>query len=138
MKNTNTQTSLIDFATLPVFGEAVAPKQLAQIEGQQQRVESLMADKFWHTLPELQKLLKQKFGQFYSETSISARIRAMRKRGYTVKHERTRAGSNLYQYRAVKADAGLPSAADLDAVVADTATATATGVRIIEGPDAAA
>ena len=73
-----------------------------RISGQQERVEA-MSDGYWHTVPELQRTLKSKYGQLYSETSISARLRAMRKRGYTVKSERTRAGSNLYQYRAMKA-----------------------------------
>jgi hypothetical protein len=86
----------------PVIGAPVATQEVKRLEGQQQRVEALMADGYWHTVPELQKELKRRFGQLYSETSISARLRAMRKRGFTVTHERTRAGSNLYQYRAFK------------------------------------
>ena len=88
------QHSLIDSATMPIFGEPVTAHDLPRIEGQQARVESLMADGFWHTVPELQKTLKQRFAQLYSETSITARIRAMRQRGFKVTHERTRAGSN--------------------------------------------
>jgi biotin operon repressor len=95
------QRTLIDSATLPIFGDPVEAQDTPRLAGQQQRVESLMADGYWHTVPELQKELRRKFGQLYSETSISARIRAMRKRGYEVTHERTRPGSNLYQYRAV-------------------------------------
>jgi hypothetical protein len=96
------QSSLIDSASMPIFGEAVAQQEAQRLEGQQRRVEALMADGFWHTLPQLQKELRRCYGQLYSETSISARLRAMRKRGYTVEHARTRIGSNLYQYRACK------------------------------------
>jgi len=98
------QSTLIDSADMPVFGEPVSKQDTERIGGQQERVEALMADGYWHTIPELQKELRRRHGQLYSETSISARIRAMRKRGYTVTHERTRAGSNLYQYRARKAE----------------------------------
>jgi hypothetical protein len=87
---------------MPIFGLPVSSQEAARITGQQERVEALMSDGYWHTVPELQKALKSKYGQLYSETSISARLRDMRKRGYTVSRERTRAGSNLYQYRAVK------------------------------------
>jgi hypothetical protein len=96
------QNTLIDAASMPIFGDPVAPQEAERLGSQQERVESLMADGYWHTIPQLQKELRRKHGQLYSETSISARFRGMRKRGYTVTHERTRAGSNLYQYRAVK------------------------------------
>lgn len=96
------QTSLIDSASMPIFGEPVAPQEGARMEGQQQRVEALMADGYWHTIPGLQRELKRRYGQLYSETSISARLRGLRRRGYIVTHERTRAGSGLYQYRAQK------------------------------------
>jgi hypothetical protein len=96
------QTTLIDSSSMPIFGDPVTPQQLERIEGQQQRVEAIMAGGFWYTLPAIQKELKRRFGQLYSETSISARLRVMRKRGFTVNSERTHATSNLYQYRATK------------------------------------
>ncbi len=98
------QTTLIDSADMAVFGEPISKLDADRLRGQQERVETIMIDGYWRTIPQLQKLLKHRFGQLYSETSISARIRAMRKRGYIVTHARTRAGSNLYQYRAVKAE----------------------------------
>jgi hypothetical protein len=103
--NNPLQNSLIDSAEMPIFGLPVSSHEAARLSGQQERIESLMSDGYWHTIPELQRTLKSKYGQLYSETSISARLRAMRKRGYTVSTERTRAGSNLYQYRAVKGHA---------------------------------
>ncbi len=99
------QHTLLDGAAMPIFGEPVADAHLPHIAGQQTQVESILADGYWHTIPSLQKELRRRFGVLYAETSISARLRAMRKRGFTVTHERTRAGSNLYQYRAVKAEA---------------------------------
>jgi hypothetical protein len=80
-----------DRSTIPLFGDLVEPHDEPRLEGQQERVEALMADSFWHTVPELQKSLKQRFGQLYSETSISARLRAMRQRGYIVMLARARA-----------------------------------------------
>lgn len=97
------QSTLIDSATMPIFGEAVTPQDAEAITAQQDQVEAIMHDGYWHTLPEIVKELRRKFGRVCGEASVSARIRAMRKRGYTVTRERTRAGSNLYQYRAVKA-----------------------------------
>lgn len=97
------QSTLIDSATMPIFGEAVTPQDAEAITAQQDQVEAIMHDGYWHTLPEIVKELRRKYGRVCGEASVSARIRAMRKRGFTVNRERTRAGSNLYQYRAVKA-----------------------------------
>lgn len=91
-----------DRSTISLFGDPVAPQDEPRIEGEQERVEAIMADSSWHTVPELQKVIKQRFGQLYSETSISARLRGMRRRGYTVERTRARAGSALYMYRAVR------------------------------------
>ena len=98
------QSTLIDSATMPIFGEAVTPQDAEAITAQQDQVEAIMHDGYWHTLPEIVKELRRKYGRVCGEASVSARIRAMRKRGFTVNRERTRAGSNLYQYRAVKVE----------------------------------
>ena len=91
---------------MPIFGGPVTSKaSIESLKGQQMRVEAIMRDGYWHTLPGvLQKEPKRRFGQLYSETSTSARLRGMRCRGFGVTRERTRAGSNLYQCRAVKAE----------------------------------
>ncbi len=95
------QNTLIDSAAMPIFGEPVTAQDAETITAQQDQVEAIMRDGYWHTLPELVKEVRRRYGRLCGEASISARIRAMRKRGYTVTRERTRAGSNLYQYRAV-------------------------------------
>lgn len=97
------QTTLIDSATMPIFGEPVTAQEAEAITAQQDQVEAVMHDGYWHTLPEIVKELRRRYGRMCGEASVSARLRAMRKRGYTITRERTRAGSNLYQYRAVKA-----------------------------------
>lgn len=74
----------------------------AKETGQRAHVAAIMADGRWHTLPGLVKELRQRFGVLYAETSISARLRELRKRGWEVTHMRTRPGSNLYQYKAEK------------------------------------
>jgi hypothetical protein len=71
-------------------------------------VENIMQDGYWRTLPNLRAELKRRFAVLYAETSISARIRGLRDAGYTVTSRRTRPGSGLYEYRAVKAAATPP------------------------------
>lgn len=88
---------------MPIFGEPVTAQEAEAITAQQDQVEAVMHDGYWHTLPEIVKELRRRYGRMCGEASVSARLRAMRKRGYTITRERTRAGSNLYQYRAVKA-----------------------------------
>jgi hypothetical protein len=64
-----------------------------------------MADGFWRTLPNICTELRRRHpGSKHGEASISARLRDMRRRGWTVERERTRPGSGLYQYRAIKVD----------------------------------
>ena len=87
-----------------LLGETANSVDTARLSGQRAQVEAIMSDGFWHTLPNLAAELKRRFGTRYAETSISARIRDLRRRGYVVTHERTRPGSGLYQYRAVKAE----------------------------------
>lgn len=101
------QSTLIDSAMLPIFGIAVASHDVKTIKAQQSQVEAIMCDGYWRTLPQIVALLRKQYGRICGEASVSARLRAMRKRGFTVVRERTRAGSNLYQYRAMKAESAL-------------------------------
>ena len=98
------QESLIDGLHEPaaMLGETAKPTDRERLAGQLERVISLMADGYWHTLPELHTNLQRRFGRRYSETSISARLRQMRGKGWAVQSERTRPKSGLFQYRAVK------------------------------------
>jgi hypothetical protein len=84
-----------------------APAQDGQrLISQQAQVEAVMADGFWRTLPNICTELRRRHpGSKHGEASISARLRDMRRRGWTVERERTRPGSGLYQYRAVKIEA---------------------------------
>lgn len=86
------------------FGEPVTIADAVKISGQRAQVESIMAAGYWQTIPNLQRELKRRFGCLYAETSISARLRGMRKNGWKIESRRTRPGSGLYEYRAVKAE----------------------------------
>ncbi|MDE3201712.1 MAG: hypothetical protein KGN79_12410 [Acidobacteriota bacterium] len=83
-----------------IFGEQVSEPEQAKINGQRAQVEALMGDGGWHTIPQLQRDLKKRFGVLYAETSISARLRGLRKAGYLVESRRSKPGSGLYEYRA--------------------------------------
>jgi hypothetical protein len=96
------QSTLIDSATMSIFGGQANRQDAERLSTQQERVEAIMADGYWHTLPQLQKELRQRWGTLHGEASISARLRDMRKRGWTVLRELTHVGSHLFQYRAVK------------------------------------
>ena len=112
---------------MAIFGDSVTAQDTHKISGQRAQVEAIMADGYWHTLPNLRTELKRRFGSFYAETAISARIRDLRRAGFTVIARRTRPGSGLYEYRAVKTPiVTLPSAADLDAVAEELKIAEAT------------
>ncbi|HZP03437.1 MAG TPA: hypothetical protein VFB43_00960 [Terracidiphilus sp.] len=104
MKRSNLfQTSLIAIEEpAKLAGKTAGLSDTERLAGQYDRVKSLMVDGLWHTLPELSKELKRRFGQLYSETSISARIRDMRKRGWGIECQRTKKNSGLFQYRAAK------------------------------------
>jgi hypothetical protein len=78
------------------------PPDAQRRPSQSDRVEAIMCEGYWRTLPGLAIELKRRFGQRYSETSISARLRELRRKGYQVHCERTVPGSGLYKYRAVK------------------------------------
>jgi hypothetical protein len=87
-----------------LFGDTFGRKQDGErLTTQYQRVEAIMADGYWRTLPGICTEIHKRFpGSHYAETAISARLRDMRRRGWKVEHERIRANSGLYQYRAVK------------------------------------
>ena len=87
-----------------LFGDTLARKQDGErFTTQYQRVEAVMADGYWRTLSGICTELRKRFpGSHYAETAISARLRDMRRRGWDVEHERIRANSGLYQYRAVR------------------------------------
>lgn len=76
--------------------------EAATINGQRAQVEDIMRDGQWRTLCGLVKELKRDFGVQYAETSVSARLRDLRRKGYQVESRRSRPGSNLFQYRALK------------------------------------
>lgn len=84
------------------FGQPVSLADAVKISGQRAQVEAIMAAGYWHTIPNLQRELKRRFGSLYAETSISARLRGLRRLGYKVESRRTRPGSGLYEYRAQK------------------------------------
>ena len=86
------------------FGDTFSPAQDGErLTTQQAQVEAVMADGFWRTLPNICTELRRRHpGSKHGEASISARLRDMRRRGWKVERERTRPGSGLYQYRAVK------------------------------------
>jgi hypothetical protein len=89
------------------FGESFSRAQDGvRLGSQQAQVEAIMADGFWRTLPNICTELRRRHpGSKHGEASISARLRDMRRRGWRVERERTRPGSGLYQYRAVKVQA---------------------------------
>jgi hypothetical protein len=86
------------------FGESFSQEPDGKrLTSQLQSVEAVMADGYWRTLPNISTELRRRYpGSRYAETSISARLRDMRRRGWQVEHERIRPRSGLYQYRARK------------------------------------
>jgi hypothetical protein len=93
-----------------LFGETSKAPAAAQpakelLTGQRAQVKAILSDRQWHTIPGLVIELRRRFGCRYMETSVSMRVRELRKRGYNVECVRTKPESNLYQYRAtVKAE----------------------------------
>jgi len=82
-------------ATVPESRE-----EAARISGARSQVKAIMGDGAWRTLPQIATELKRRFGARYMETAISAYVRELRRKGFTVECQKTRPGSNLYQYRA--------------------------------------
>ena len=87
-----------------LFGDTFDRKHDSErLTTQYQRVEAIMSDGYWRTISNIVAELGKRFpGTHYAQTGISARLRDMRRRGWKVEHERIRANSGLYQYRAVK------------------------------------
>jgi len=100
------QTSLLSDGPEPtiLLGETANAVDAARLTGQRAQVEAIMSDGFWHTLPGLSSELRRRFGSRSAETSISARLRDLRRKGYRLDRERTRPNSGLYQYRAIKVE----------------------------------
>ena len=93
--------------TPQLFAETSSPAQDSErLTSQQHQVEAVMADGYWRTLANICAELRRRHpGSKCGEASISARLRDMRRREWKVERERTRPGSGLYQYRAVKTEA---------------------------------
>jgi hypothetical protein len=88
----------------PVLGETFEKRADGErLKSQQRRVEELMQDGEWRTLHEIAVALRKQFGGHFPEASISARLRDMRRAGYTVERERKGPNAGLWKYRAVKA-----------------------------------
>lgn len=100
------QTSLLAGFDEPaaLFGATATVDDAKRLTGQRAQILALMSDGNWHTLPGLVKELRRNCGRLYAETSVSARLRELRDKGFEVQRERTRPGSGLYQYRAVKVE----------------------------------
>lgn len=67
-------------------------------------LEKVMANRSWFTIPELQKIIRMRLKKHAMETTISARIRDLRKEeygGYNI-DRRIREGTKLYEYRMTK------------------------------------
>ena len=77
---------------------AKAKRKLTQTE----MVECVMSDGQWRTFAMIQDALWQRYGVFASEAGISARLRDLRKRGYTVDSRPVAKGRKLYEYRVTK------------------------------------
>ena len=75
-----------------------------RLSSQQRRVEELMLDGEWRTLPEIAVALRKLYKHQFPEASISARLRDLRRAGYTVERRRKGTARGLWEYRAVKAE----------------------------------
>jgi hypothetical protein len=86
-----------------ILGETFDKKADGERLGsQQRRVEELMLDGEWRSLHEIAVALRKLYGVHFPEASISARLRDLRRAGYTVERERKSAKSGLWLYRTVK------------------------------------
>ncbi len=90
-----------------IFGETFEPEHDGErLTSQQKRVDALMADGQWRTLPKIIADLRKLYpGTHYGEASISARLRDMRRVGWKIERTRTAPTSGLFLYRAVKLEA---------------------------------
>lgn len=89
-----------------IFGETFEPAQDgARLSSQQACVADLMSDGQWRTLPKIAKDLTKHYNLRAAETSISARLRDMRRGGWKIERQRTAPNSGLWAYRAMKDEA---------------------------------
>jgi hypothetical protein len=89
-----------------IFGESFSPEQDgARLSGQRACVAHLMSDGQWRTLPKIARDLVKQYSLRASETSISARLRDMRRGGWKIERQRTAPASGLWSYRAIKEEA---------------------------------
>jgi len=109
-----TQDSLLQFFEGETQAPAIQPAILGKtfdkkVDGerlgsQQRRVEELMLDGEWRSLHEIAVALRKLYSNHFPEASISARLRDLRRTGYTVERERKTARGGLWVYRAFKAE----------------------------------
>jgi hypothetical protein len=81
-----------------VFGPDVTPADRQRLHRQLDEVRHLMADGEWRTLADIEWALAHK----HSQASLSARLRDLRKTGWTVDRRRVKPGSGTFEYRAVR------------------------------------
>lgn len=80
----------------PVFrGKTLEAEDVPRLTSQLERVRKVVSNEKWITLPELTRLAAPG-----SEAAISARLRDLRREGYTVDRERLSGG--LFRYRVYK------------------------------------
>ena len=84
-------------------------KNNPDLENEKERAQvwSMMSDGQWWTLYQLQKRIKETFGKWYSDSSISARVRDFRKTQYgafIVERRQAIQGTmrRIYEYRIVR------------------------------------
>ncbi len=73
---------------------ALLPADRKRLAAQYLKVEAVMADSEWWTLSDLADYTG------HPEASVSARLREMRRKGWTVDRRRHRPGSGTWEYRA--------------------------------------
>jgi hypothetical protein len=108
---------LMQFSLLQVQETSEEPRmkpksKVAQIDQERQRfasqlarVEELMKDGAPRSLAKIQSELKRLYRAHYLETSISARLRDLRRMGYQVERIKPRNTNSLFLYRAFKPEA---------------------------------
>lgn len=94
-------TELMPEPPEPEFdGETAAPEDAPRLTGQLEVVLEAIQGEEWWTLDELQAYVETRLGRRVTQTSVSARLRDLRKKkfgGHTV--ERRNEGGGLFRYR---------------------------------------
>jgi hypothetical protein len=84
-----------------IFGKTFEPEHDGpRLTSQQKRVEALMGDGGWRTLPAIVAEMKKLYRVQCGEASVSARLRDMRRGGWVIERQRTAPNSGLWAYRA--------------------------------------